>query len=178
MPKESLRVGVVGVSRPPANRWATRGVVPAALLADPPSLEAGMVMSEKGEVRTIYMGDHAVLLHSGETRNYIDNLATVRPSLWVSTDGERVRLVTADPYEGEALANDTGRVVEALAMPPAIAERVRAFVEAHHVHEEFHKRKRTPATSEQDPRAPRVLTEEEKWVRSRGKAAPGPKGSR
>jgi hypothetical protein len=178
MPRESLRVGVVGVSRPPANRRAAPGVVPAALLADPPPLEAGMVMSEQGEVRTIYMGDHAVLLHSGETRNYIDNLAAARPSLWVATDGVTVRIVTADPYEGEALASDTGRVVEALAMPQAIVDRVRAFVGAHHVHEEFHKRKRTPATSAHDPRAPRVLTEDEKWVRSRGKAGLGPKGSR
>ena len=177
MPKESLRVGVVGVSRPPGNRWATRGVVPAALLADPPPLEAGMMMSEQGEVRTFYMGDHAVLLHSGETRNYIDNLAAARPSLWVATDGEKVQIVTADPYEGEALASDIGRVVEALAMPQAIAKRVQAFVVAHHVHEEFHKRKRTPATSAQDPRAPRVLTDDEKWVRSRGKAGLGPKGS-
>jgi len=178
MPRESLRVGVVGVSRPPATRWATRVVVPAALLADPPPLEAGMVMSDQGDVRTFYMGDHAVLLHSGETRNYIDNLAAARPALWVATDGKKVQIVTADPYEGEALASDTGRVVEALAMPGAIAERVRVFVDAHHVHEEFHKRKRRPATSHHDPRAPRILSEEEKWVRSRGKAGLGPEGSR
>lgn len=177
MPRESLRVGVVGVSRPPANRWATRGVVPFALLADPPSLDPGLLMSEQDGVRMIYMGDHAVLLHSGETRNYIDNLGAARPSLWVSTDGEEVRIVTADPYEGEALAGDIGRVVEALAMPQAIADRVRAFVEAHHVREVFHKRKRTPATSAQDPRATRVLAEDEKWVRSRGKAGLDPRGS-
>lgn len=178
MPKAILRVGVVGVSRPPTSRWATRGLVPAALLADPPSLEAGMVMAEQGDVRTSYMGDHVVLLHSGDTRNYIDNLAAARPSLWVATDGDKVQIVTADPYEGEALASDTGRVVEALAMPRAIAERVQAFVDAHHVHEEFHKRKRTPATSPHDPRAPRILSEEEKWVRSRGRAGLGPKGFR
>lgn len=176
MPKEVMRVAVVGVSRPPANRWAVRATVPAAILADVPPLEPGGVMSVQDGVRTIYMGDHAVQIHSGETRNYMDNLAAARPSLWVSTDGAAVQIVTADPYEGEALAGDTGRVVEALAMPPAIAARIRAFVERHHVEEVFYKRKRVPATSAHDPRAPRILAEEEKWVRSRGRAGLGPKG--
>jgi hypothetical protein len=177
MPRETLRVAVVGVSRPPANRWAKRAVVPAALLANPPCLEPGTVMSEQGEARVVYMGDHAVLLHSGETRNYVDNLAAARPSLWVVTDGGIVRLVTADPYEGEALAGDTGLVVESLAMPEAIADRIRSFVDAHHVHEVFIKRKRAPATSAQDPRPPRVLADDQKWVRSRGRAGSAPRGS-
>ena len=88
-----------------------------------------------------------------------------------------MQLVTADPYEGEALASDPERMVEALPMPPAVAARIEAFIEAHHVEEVFHKRKRTPATSATDPRAPRILTEGDKWVQSRGKAGLPPKGS-
>jgi hypothetical protein len=86
-----------------------------------------------------------------------------------------VRLVTVDPYEGEALASDPERMVEALAMPPSVMARVQAFIEAHHVDELFHKRKRVPATSPKDPRSPRILLEKDKWVESRGKAGLPPK---
>jgi hypothetical protein len=176
MPRAVIRVAVVGVSHPPANRWAKRVLRPAAILGDVPMLGTGSTMAQQGDVLTVYMGDHAVQLHSGETRHYIDNLSAAQPSLWVAADGDRVQIVTADPYEGEALASDTERVVEALAMPAQVAAQIRAFVAAHHVEEVFHKRKRVPATSAQDPRAPRILKEAGKWVHSRGKAGLPPKG--
>ena len=169
MPRESFRVAVLGVSHPPANKWATRVLRPAAVLADLPPLAEGTLMNTQGEVQTIYMGDHAVQLHSGETRHYIDNLAAVRPALWVAADGGRVRLVTADPYEGEAVAGDTERVVEALAMPRQVMAIIDAFIRAHHVEEVFYKRKRTPAMPDQDPRGARILADAEKWVQSRGR---------
>ena len=178
MPKTAFRVAIVGVSYPPANKWARRSLRPAAVLADLPTLDPGTVMTEHNDVRTIYLGDHAVQLHSGETRHYIDNLAAAQPSLWVAMDETKVQIVTADPYEGEALASDTERMVEALPMPPVIAARIRFFADTHHVEEEFYKRKRTPATSDQDPRAPRILSEKEKWVHSRGKAGMPPKGTK
>lgn len=176
MPREVLRVAVLGVSHPPANKWATRRVQPAALMADIPDLEKGTLMTQQGEVKTYYMGDHAVVLHSGETAHYMNNLRAAQPSLWVSCDGGEVSLVTADPYEGEAMASDTERLVEALPMPLAVARRIEAFIATHHVDEVFYKRKRVPASSAQDPRAPRILTDAEKWVETRGKAGQPPKG--
>lgn len=177
MPRDVVRVAVLGVSHPPANKWAKRGVRPAAVMPDIPALERGTLMAEQGAVRTYYMGDHAVVLHSGETAHYIDNLRAAQPSLWVSCDGDDVRLVTADPYEGEAMASDPERVVEALVMPRAVAATIEAFIDAHHVHEVFHKRKRVPATSPHDPRAPRILSDNDKWVQTRGKAGLPPKGA-
>ena len=171
MPKEVLRIGVVGLSHPPSSQWAQRTLRPAALMADLPPLKGGSLMSNQDGVHTVYLGDFAIVLHSGETRHYIDNLRAARPSVWVSMDRGRVQTVTVDPYEGEALAGDTERIVEALPMPPAIAAHLSAFIDAHHVEEVFHKRKRKPATSHIDPRAPRVLRDDEKWVQSRGRAA-------
>jgi hypothetical protein len=176
MPRAVIRVAVVGVSHPPANRWAVRVLRPAAILADIPMLETGSQMAQQGEVLTVYMGDHAVQLHSGETRHYIDNLSAAQPSLWVAAAGGRVQMVTADPYEGEALASDTERVVEALAMPVSVRAQIDAFIREHHVEEVFYKRKRVPATSPNDPRAPRILDDGGKWVQSRGKAGLPPKG--
>ncbi len=163
MPKAVIRVGVVAWSHPPANVWASRVLRPVAVLADWPPLAPGTLMREDGGVRTVWLGDHALTLHHGETRHYRDNLSAARPSVWVALDGERVLAVTVDPYEGEGLAGDTERVVEAVEMPAPVAAQVAAFVAAHHVDEAFVKRKRVPAPEGGASRAPRVLRPEDKW---------------
>jgi len=176
MPKETFRLGVVAESRPPVTKWSSRSLRPVSLMADLPPLEPGALMSDRDGVQTVYLGDFALVLHSGETRHYIDNLTAKQPSVWVALDNGEVTVVSADPYEGEALASDPERVVEALPMPAKLAAVVDFFIQAHHVEEKFYKRKRVPATSADDPKAPRILQPEEKWVESRGRAARGPLG--
>ncbi len=176
MPQKVIRVGIVAASHPPANQWATRVPRPVAAIAELPMMAAGTLMSERDGIETTYMGDHALALHSGETRHYIDNLTAQRPSIWVALDGGRVSVITVDPYEGEALASDPERLVEALPMPPSLAAQLDAFIADHHVEEVFHKRKRVPATSADDPRAPRVLQPDENWVKTRGRSGRGPRG--
>ena len=72
-----------------------------------------------------------------ETAHYRDNLTLRRGprSGWrcgrSATTSRASRTVTADPYEGEALAEGIGDVVETVPMPPEIAGRLGAFVEAH-----------------------------------------------
>lgn len=173
MPKDVLRVGVVAQSRPPVTRWSDRVLRPVSATMDVPPLETGALMVDHDGVQTVYLGDHALVLHSGETRHYIDNLTARQPSVWVALDDGSVSVVTADPYEGEALASDPERTVEAVPMPAALAERLDAFIKEHHVEEEFHKRKRVPATSADDPRAPRILQPDAKWVQTRGKSGRG-----
>ena len=177
MPKDVLRLGIVGMSRPPVTQWSGRVLRPVSATMDLLPLKAGALMADRDGVRTVYLGDHALVLHSGETRHYIDNLLARQPSIWVAMTGADVAMVTADPYEGEALASDPERVVEAIPMPPALATHLDDFIEAHHVEEVFHKRKRVPATSADDPRAPRILQPDDKWVQSRGRSARGPRGT-
>jgi hypothetical protein len=55
--------------------------------------------------------------------------------------------------------------VEALTMPDAVRARVEAFIAAHHVDIPFKKRQRKPVDVVSDPRAPRVLKPEDKWVK-------------
>ena len=176
MPKEVLRVGVVGQSTPPVTQWSGRIVRPVSVMADLPPLESGTLMADRDNVRTVYLGDHQLVLHSGETRHYIDNLTARQPSVWIAADDGKVAVVTADPYEGEALASDPERVVEAVPMPAALAARLEAFINEHHVEEVFYKRKRVPASSPDDPRAPRILQPNEKWVETRGRSARGKRG--
>lgn len=176
MPKEVFRLGVIAESRPPVTKWSGRIVRPVGVMAVLPPLEPGAPMSDRDGVQTFYLGDYAVMLHSGETRHYIDNLSAQEPSVWVAMDNGQVAVVTVDPYEGEALASDPERVVEALPMPPQLAAAMDRFISAHHVEEVFHKRKRVPATGADDPGAPRILRPQDKWVESRGRAGRGPGG--
>ncbi|WP_099865300.1 DUF3305 domain-containing protein [Pararhizobium haloflavum] len=147
MPKVSRRVGVITVSRKPVTRWAKRGFAPSAALPDVPETEPGTRLGPAGDVESYYAGAHAITLYSGETAHYRDNLVA-GPSLWISMRPDSatgVMIVTADPYEGEALAGDPGFVVEAVSMPAAIRDWVADFVAVHHVEHVFEKRKRRRA---------------------------------
>lgn len=166
MPQEVLRIGVIGRSHPPATQWGGRVLRPCAVLPAPVPMAPGARMSDIDGVHTVYLGDHALTLHHGDVDHYITNLSGARPSVWVSLDGEQVQLVTVDPYEGEALAGDPDRLVEAVPMPAEVAAQVAAFAQAHHRHEPFVKRKRSPAgPGAVDPRSSRILQPHEKWGR-------------
>jgi hypothetical protein len=171
MPKEMIRVGVLGIARPPATRWAERVLLPLSVGPDLPGVAAGARVAENDGAETWYLGGHGLHLHSGDTGNYRDNLVAARPSVWVALRGANkpesaeVMLVTVDPYEGEALAGDPALTVEAVPMPADINARVADFVARHHVEIPFKKRRRRPVDVEADPRGPRVLPEGEKWGR-------------
>ena len=83
-----------------------------------------------------------------ETANYIDNLGSGAPQLWVvlrPTDGEppyEVLAVTADPAEGEAFTEAGNDLVETVPMPADIKDALEAFVAEHHVERTFFKRQR------------------------------------
>jgi hypothetical protein len=164
MPKLYRQVGIVTVSRKPVTRWATRGFAPHSVLPDVPKTAPGERLSPPGDVEFYYAGAFQVMLHSGETGHYRDNLLA-RPSLWVAMRPDRaegVTLVTADPYEGEALAGDVGLVVEALEMPAPLRLWIEGFVALHHKEEVFEKRKRRPADPEAMARGgKRVLDKDE-----------------
>ena len=151
MTRQTIRIGVVVVSRKPISRWAARGFAPIAALDAAPETAPGAVLAQEGDATTLYAGPAEVTLHSGETGHYRDNLSG-RPSVWVALaqGGEAPRIVaaTVNPHEGEALAGDDGLVVEAVAMPPALQQTVAAFFAAHHVEVAFEKRKRRRADPE------------------------------
>jgi hypothetical protein len=169
MPKEAFKLAVLAQVRPPVTQWGGRVVRPTAVFAHVPATAPGTKVSDQGGVETWYLGPADVILHSGDTLYYRDNLMSGRPAVWVAlphaSDGARARvqIVTVDPYEGEGLAGDEGLVVEAVAMPDAVRTRVEAFIAAHHVDIPFKKRQRKPVDVSSDPRAPRILGPQDKW---------------
>jgi hypothetical protein len=151
MTETAFEVGVIAVKRALKGPWAAHAWLPAEILPRIPETPPGTRLVAEPEER-VYLGSAAVSLHASATAHYRDNLTSARPSLWVVLRpvGEEVELasVTADPYEGEALAESIGDIVESVPMPAEIQARVLAFFEAFHVERTFVKRKRDRADPE------------------------------
>ncbi|WP_036266877.1 DUF3305 domain-containing protein [Methylobacterium sp. 10] len=153
MPDDRFEVGIIVAKRALKSRWASHAWLPVAALPAIPVTEPWTVLSATPEEKTYYAGAYEVSLHPAETSHYRDNLISGRPSLWVAlrqiAEGSyEVANVTADPYEGESMAEGIGEVVEAVPMPEEVQAKVLAFFDAFHVEQVFHKRKRDRADPE------------------------------
>jgi hypothetical protein len=142
MTEHYVDIGVIVARKKLKSAWADHAWLPYAVLPSVPSAEAWTRLGADGEDQLFYLGPSVLTLHSSETPHYRDNLASGRPSLWVSLrvlDGEvcGIGKVTADPYEGEALTEGIGGIVEAVPMPTAIQAEVAAFFAAFHVERPF-----------------------------------------
>jgi len=153
MTERFFEIGVVVAKRTLKSPWAAHAWLPHAILPAAPAIAPWTRLGQDGDDETFYAGPAEVSLNGGSTGHYRDNLASGRPSLWVAlrpTGGDEVEVaaVTADPYDGEALAEGVGEIVEAVPMPAEIQAKVTAFVEAFHVERVFTKRKRDRANPE------------------------------
>ncbi len=153
MSEIGIEVGVVVVRRALKGRWGGHQWAPVAVLPAVPATAPWTKLGRAGGDERFYAGSAAFGLHPAETAHYRDNLSAARPSVWVSLrpcDDERVEIVavTVDPYEGEALAESVGDVVDSVAMPPEIRSLVEDFIARHHVERAFFKRSRNRADPE------------------------------
>lgn len=153
MPEDHFEVGILVARRRLKGPWASHAWLPVAALPAAAAAAPWTKLSETEDEATFYAGAYQVSLHPAETAHYRDNLVSGRPSLWVclhSTGDETyaVASVTADPYEGEAMAEGIGEIVEAVPMPPELQAKLLAFFEAFHVERRFEKRKRDRADPE------------------------------
>lgn len=148
-----MEVGVLLARRKLKGPWADHAWLPHSVLPAAPAAAPGTRLGGGDGDEIFYAGPYEVSLLSSETAHYRDNLASGRPALWVflqpvAGGDYEVAAVTADPYEGEALAQGNGEIVEAVAMPPEVQDRIAAFVAAFHVERPFIKRKRDRADPE------------------------------
>jgi hypothetical protein len=150
---ERFMVGVVVERRKAVSEWVGDLWAPVQVLATAPDIAPMTSLGKTGVGQTggrerFYLGPAEIALFKSDTAHFADNFLGDAPQLWVSirpTGIEpQVELVgvTADPHEGEGLADQVGDVVEPLPMPPEIAGRVLAFYHANHVEQVFIKRKR------------------------------------
>jgi len=146
-------IGVVVARRKLSNPWADHAWLPVGAFPAAPDTPPWTRLSADEREELYYAGSYELSFHRGETSHYRDNLTSGQPSLWVSLrsiggEEHEIATVTADPYEGEALAEGIGEIVEAVPMPPEVQAHLAAFVEAFHVERAFFKRKRDRADSE------------------------------
>jgi hypothetical protein len=146
MPQETIRVGVVVMRCKAMGPWANESWLPVAALPAVPEIAEWSSLDAAGEGDMRYAGAADLDLFSGQTGHYRDNLVSGRPSIWVAMraegDGYAIRAASADPYEGEAMAEGVGEIVEAVPMPAAVRAAVGDFIARHHVERPFVKRKR------------------------------------
>jgi hypothetical protein len=153
MAQDRFEIGVVIARRKLKSPWASHAWAPHTVLPAVPATAPGALLRIDAEAELFYAGPFEVMLHPSETAHYRDNLASGRPSLWVAlrpTEGGEyeVATVTANPYEGEALAEGIGEIVEPVPMPPEVQATLVAFIETFHRERPFLKRKRDRADPE------------------------------
>lgn len=145
---EHLRVGVVVERREIDNPWADHTWKPLAVLPDAPDIPAWTLLHKEPGVAQYYAGAAYLSLYPSDTGNLIDNFVPGARRIWVSIrpTGMDPPLeligVTAEPGEGEILADGIGDIVDTVPMPELVAERILAFYNAHHVERPFVKRQR------------------------------------
>jgi hypothetical protein len=153
MPEDRFEVGIVVAKRKLKGPWADYAWLPELALPAVPAAAPGTKLSADGQEELFYAGSFEVCLHASATSHYRDNLTSGRPSLWVALqsigrDDFRIAAVTADPYEGESLAEAVGQIVEAVAMPGETQAKIALFFESFHQERTFIKRKRDRADPE------------------------------
>lgn len=157
MTEASREVGVVLRRRAVDNQWIDHIWSPVTVLEDVPSTAPWTVLSQEADGELYYAGCATIDLFSADTANYRDNLADGVPRIWVALrrqdGGSELELtkVTADPTEGEAMFESGTDVIGTVPMPPDIASWIAAFVDAFHVEQVFHKRKRDKANAGRRP---------------------------
>jgi hypothetical protein len=144
----SIPVGVVVERHKAISPWLDFVWRPVSVLVGVPSASPWTPLGPVGDATTYYAGAASIELYRTETTNYLSNLNSTAPSLWVAlrpTGSEPpfdVQAVTADPAEGEAFTEAGNDLVDTVLMPAAIAEALEAFVAEHHVERPFFKRQR------------------------------------
>jgi hypothetical protein len=151
MAEHNIDVGIVVAKRKLGSPWSDHEWLPHAVLPAAPAVAPGTPLgSLPSGALLFYAGALTLTLHSSLTANYRDNLLSERSSLWVCLQtvpgsSSVPSRITADPYEGEALTEAIGSVVDALPMPQEIERMVAIFSQAHYVERPHFKRNRDSA---------------------------------
>jgi uncharacterized protein DUF3305 len=149
-----IAVGVVVERRKAQSAWIDFTWKPVTVLAGVPEASPWTKLTEDDDGATFYVGAAEIALYRTETANYLGNLGTGAPMLWVALRPTGVDppyeifAVTADPAEGEAWTESGSDLVDVVPMPDTVRETIDAFVAEHHVERPFYKRKRDRADPE------------------------------
>ncbi len=147
----SCRIGIIVEKRPSDNPWLDHEWVTCGITLDVVDQDGWTFLQDVAGARQ-YLSPPATLeLFSQETEAYLYNLRSPVPSLFavLREDEESeaevpfdVHLVTASPYEAQDYLDSSEEHVDRIGMDDAMQAWMERFVDEHHTHEEFKKRKR------------------------------------
>ncbi|SEO44832.1 Protein of unknown function [Salinihabitans flavidus] len=147
---DSLPVGIIVRRNPGITRWAKWAWHPVAVIpgAGPADWKE---MRREGDAVEYHAATLSLDLFSSDTQGYLVALSSKTPSVYAVFRDElnpaarmpwKAELITANAYEGQGYAESGDGLVELVPMPLSLISWVRDFVHAHHVEEDFVKRKR------------------------------------
>ncbi|MEZ5658319.1 MAG: DUF3305 domain-containing protein [Burkholderiaceae bacterium] len=147
---QSMPLGVVVRRLPGVTRWA-KWVWQAVSVLPGAAPARWQVMRREGEAVEYHAATVSLDLYRTDTEAYLTALAEAVPCVYVvlrensdpeSDDPLEVVTVTASPFEGQDYADTGEEIVEKVPMPPGLAAWVQDFIDRHHEHEPFVKRRR------------------------------------
>lgn len=130
------------------NPWIDHKWQVAAVVAGAPEAPAWTTISKTAEATRYFAGTAQIDLFPSDSANLADNLTSPRPSLWVvlgrteAAPGMELRMVTADPAEGEGATQAGDDLVEAVPIPEDILAWITDFTQRHPPKKDFFKRRR------------------------------------
>ncbi|NSX55568.1 DUF3305 domain-containing protein [Parasulfitobacter algicola] len=143
-----MPVGVVVRKSPGVTRWAKWSWKAVAILPGAGPADWAVLRSEGDNVE-YHAATVPLELWSTDTEAYLTAISDQIPCVYVvmrPTDGTDipydVLLITASPYEAQDYADSAEELVEKIPMTEGLVAWVRDFANAHHVDEEFIKRRR------------------------------------
>ncbi len=145
---ETRQVAVLVERRRGVTPWQDWVFQPREVLEQAPGLPPWSLMRQEGETSLLFAGLAELALHPTDTDNYLHNLESQVPKLWVvlrvadSAPGWVLHCATVDAGEAHNYADVGADLLEALPLPPSIAAWMQDFCARHHKQRGFQKRKR------------------------------------
>lgn len=146
----SMPLGIVIRKSPGVTRWA-KWIYKAVAVIPGAAQENWKELRREGDVVEYHAATVELELWRTDAEAYLTGLSVKIPAIYVVMQSVNdpdvpfpieVHLATASPYDAQDYADSGEEIVEQVPMPDALIAWVYAFVQVHHEHEAFVKRKR------------------------------------
>ena len=145
----ALPLGIIVEKRKSSHPWGDWNWFPSAVFINPPQNDGWQELMRGEEFVRYHAATLFLELHRKDTEALRLNLMQSEPELYVvlqeDEEGEfpyKPHKVTASSYDAQDFHDAGDDIIEKVLMPEAVAAFIQAFVEEHHVEEEFKKRRR------------------------------------
>lgn len=155
----NLPLGIIVEKRKSKHPWADWSWKPVAVFVDNElAMEKPIELMGNDDFQQYHVGTLMLNLHHKDTEALRLNLMLPEPELYVVLrEDEEKRgdfpfipyMVTASSYDAQDFTDAGDDLIEKVAMPDAVAAFIQAFVEEHHIEEEFKKRRRDRLNTEE-----------------------------